>query len=475
MATPTRRTEIAQKGSFDTIRRAYAEFLWLPTAIIIGFLLLAAGAYWLDRASFGWLEPIHTFLRTHVFTDVQATSDLLSTIATGIMTVTSVTISLLLLALQQSANAMTTEIFDQFLRRRHNQFYFGFFVGLALYALITLATVNKPFNPVFGATIAFLLTVVALYLLIVLLYTTINQMRPVEVINTIHNHTLAARHRQLPLIARTRRQSQGQGTVQFLVKTQERGTVTHIQLDTIAAAIGETQAAVEVVLAVAIGDYVAFQDPLARVLAPTQTAAQAVGAAVQRALLLERQRDITTDPAYGIEQLTIIAWSSISTAKSDPAPGLLAINSLRDILARWSAETVETSLKGAPEPVAVVYPDPILQQPLKALESLAVVSSESMQHQTFAAVLCTLADLFDRLPPAQQQQAESIILRLLSTLGDHALTTTLEQALSTVADALAAAGKVQTAATVCAAQTELRQTIGALHSRATRAKDRNKR
>jgi uncharacterized membrane protein len=95
---------------------------------------------------------------------------------------------LLLVALQQSAASLTHEVFDQFLRRRINQFYFGFFVGLALFALVTLATVTESFNPVFGATLAFLLTIMALYLLIVLLYTTVNQMRPAVIIEAIRNY-----------------------------------------------------------------------------------------------------------------------------------------------------------------------------------------------------------------------------------------------------------------------------------------------
>jgi hypothetical protein len=51
-------------------------------------------------------------------------------------------------ALQQSAGAMTSEVFDQFLRRRINQVYFGVFVGLALDALLTLASVSDDFNSV---------------------------------------------------------------------------------------------------------------------------------------------------------------------------------------------------------------------------------------------------------------------------------------------------------------------------------------
>lgn len=154
----------------ETIRRAFSEFLAVPTLMIAGFLLLAAGASAIDQGRISWLEPTRAVLKARVFADVTATADLLSTIAGGIITVTSITISLLLLALQQVAGSLTAEVYDQFLRRRHNQAYFGFFVGLALYALVTLATVNEGFNPVFSATLAFLLTCIALYLLIVLLY-----------------------------------------------------------------------------------------------------------------------------------------------------------------------------------------------------------------------------------------------------------------------------------------------------------------
>ena len=117
-------------------------------------------------------------LKTRVFADPKATSELLGTIAGGIITVTSIIISLLLVALQQSAASLTHQVLDQFLRRRVNQIYFGFFIGLSLFALLTLATVTESFNPVFGASLAFLLTMIALYILLLLLYTTINQMRP---------------------------------------------------------------------------------------------------------------------------------------------------------------------------------------------------------------------------------------------------------------------------------------------------------
>lgn len=474
-ATNNQRSDGESESLLDVVRRAFTEFLWLPTVVILGFLGLAAGTNLLDRVGWSWLQPVNEFLRARIFTDVQATSQLLGTIASGLMTVTSVTISILLLALQQSANAMTTEVFDQFLRRRHNQFYFGFFVGLTLYALITLATVNAPFNPVISAAVAFSLTVVALFLLIVLLYTTINQMRPSEIIDTIHHHTLAARRRQMALLAQTRRHSHYAGIVRHAVKAERRGMVTAINVDALRTVIDKTGVPVEVVVKAPIGLYVAFHDEIAIVHAPTDEVAAAVGQAVQSAIVLERQRDITTDPGYGIEQLTTIAWSSISSAKSDLAPGLLTLYSLRDILARWSAEEKARKQETEQAPAPIVYQDHTFVQLMNALESLAVVSSESMQHQIFAEVLRTFAYLFDQLSAAQQQHAEEILRRLLSALGDHVLTNELDQALSTLVNTLQHSQRRETAAAVETAQKQLSRSIGALHSRTTRATEGKKR
>ncbi|MGQ0561981.1 MAG: DUF2254 family protein, partial [Gemmatimonadota bacterium] len=313
-----------------TIVRAFAEFLGIPTALIAGFLTLAVVTYLIDRTRIAWLEPARAVLRAHVFADAAATSALLSTIAAGIITVTSITISLLLLAVAQSAASMTSEVIDQFLRRRHNQVYFGFFIGLSLYALLTLATVSEPFNPVFGASSAFLLTVVALYLLLVLLYTSVNQMRTPEIVEAIHDHMIAARTRQLELVWRTRRTPSLEEPLSVTVRAKQRGFFTHVDLDLLQAAAGGDRETREIVLLVSIGSYVAFGDEIAVVRAATRENAERMADVVERAVRLERQRDVATDPAYGIEQLETIAWTSISSSKSNPAPGLLIIRTLRD-------------------------------------------------------------------------------------------------------------------------------------------------
>ncbi|MGH7458527.1 MAG: DUF2254 family protein [Longimicrobiaceae bacterium] len=468
----TNRNRSREGGVFrllGVIRRAFEEFLTVPACILAGFLLLAAGSYTLDQARIAWLEPLREALKARMFADAGATSDLLGIIASGIITVTSITISLLLLAVQQAASSLTHEVFDQFLRRRSNQLYFGYFIGLAVYTLVTLATVADPFNPVLGATVALVMTVVALLLLLLLLYSAIDQMRPAEIVDAIHRLTLDARERQLSLVRRTRRSSRFEGVAGTLVEMPEHGFVTRVKAGALAKAVQVAEGEVEVVLKVAVGSYVAFGDAVAEVKADTSEDAERVGERVLEALVLERQRDVATDPDYGVEQLEVIAWTSISTANSDPGPGLLAIRTLRDLLARWSDQEQEGHQD---EPLPVVYEDNLFARLLGTFESLAVVASESMQHQSLAELLHTVARTFERLPPEYQPRAEELVLRTLPALGDHVLTARLESALDALAEALASAP--ETAAAVRAARDGLRLTVGELNSRATRVESKRR-
>jgi uncharacterized membrane protein len=366
---------------------------------------------------------------------------------------------------QQTAASMTSQVFDQFLRSRHNQVYFGFFIGLALYALIVLATVAETFNPVIGATIAFLLTVVALFLLIILIYTTIHEMRPAIIIEAIHDHIIEARAKQLLIINKTRRSSCFSGNTTLPVHALHHGYLTHINFDGIAKEAAHAKGGAEVILEVSIGDFVAVNDVIATVKAATDEEAEKLCCLVQKTIEVERQRDISNDPGDGLEQLEMIAWTSISTAKSNPHPGLLTIRILRSLLAKLADEEGPKQ----PSKYPIVYQDNFEEKLLDTLETLGVVSTESMQHQNFIEVIRTFTLLFNRMKAEQQARIEDIILRLLSALGDLVLTNPLNKALDELTKTLLSNGRQNTALAVKEAQQQFALSVGKLNSRSTRA------
>lgn len=460
----------------ETIRRAFVEFLKMPSFVILGFLMLAAAMYILDEARI--VKDVQTSNARWggLFSDAQTARDFLGVIAGSIITVTSITLSLLLIAVQQGAASLTSLVFDQFLRRRANQFYFGFFIGVALYSLIVLSSITPSHQPVYGVMVAGAMTLAALYMLIILIYTTIDQMRPVVIIKSIHDLTLRARECQLGLLRSTRRSPRLEGIARVGVTADCGGFLTRLDAAAIAKAVTETK--IEVVILVSIGDYVAFGDTIAEIKMARDHDVSSLASAIRNAIALEEQRDLNADAAFGVEQLVTIGWTSISTAKSNPGPGLLAIWNLRDLLAHWLQS--DPSFGGpeddAADPTAsVVYVDNLAQQLMRGFESFVVVASESMQHQTVAEVYRTFAILFHRLPPPLRRQVDDLLLRSLSGLGDHILTSELETSLMALTVALNSDGRSQCAGAIEAAQRQLELSIGRLNSRSTRTKARGER
>lgn len=448
------------------VRRAFSDFLAVPTAVIGLFLLLAGATYAVNMLSTPWLSSLRFFLARFVFKSPDATSDVLRVLTGSIITVTSISFSILPLAVQQAAGLFTSQVIEQFLRRRLNQVYFGFFVGLSLYLLLLLSAVGPGFNPVLGATFGLILSIAALYILVVLVYATINQVQPSLITEAIHNHTVKAREWQLELLCRTRRSPHLVSGAGRVVRAREDGFVTDIRLDALSSAARAAGEETETVLHPSIGAYVAFGDTIAEVRARDEGVLSRLETAVRQAVVLERERDIERDPTYGIEQLLNIGWTTGSTSKHNPAAARIVILRLRDLLARWSSDPDAGRHDGQAAPV--VYTDNVAQTLMEALSSMAIVSSESMQHQNFTEVMQTFAIMFERLPSEQQDRAEEHILRLLPTLGDEPLSAELDRALGGLIRALTSAGRPDAAGAVREAREQLASTIGKLNSRSTR-------
>ena len=454
-----------------SLKRAFDQFLALPLAVVTSFIVITVVVYWADAAwskgqipaGFNWLGAI--------LGDSSSLATLLATIASSIITVTSITFSLLLIALQQGSSALTTQVTDQFLMRRSNQFYFGYFVGLSIFALLSLVTASSIHRPVFGASLIVILTIAALCMIVVLIYSTIDQMRPTQIVRAIHHHVLQARSKELAFLAMTRRRPRSKWPTIDQLRSVETGHIVAIDVERLMKEIGAIECGrVEIEFAVPIGRYMAFGDPLVTLRAESADHLEAsvldrVRQAIFGVVVFDDARNLRNDSSFGINQLATIAWTSGSTAKSNPAPALAVIQSLRDILSRWSTEG---GYVDGSESSLVVIDDTAPNQAIACFESIVLVSSESMQAQTLAAVIQTLTVLLDVVPSAWRDALAEVARRSLSSLGEHVLTCELERDLNALSVALTAHGFAEIGASVREATEALAMTLGTLNSRSTR-------
>lgn len=451
-------------NAWRVVRRAFAEFLTIPVLQVIAFSFLSWGAYFFDaaspkRADWGWVRGA---LDAYVGSPDNATN-LLETVATSLITITSITFSILLLAVQQSSAALTNQVVDQYLRRRSNQWFFGFFVGASIYSLNCLALTRRDVTPVLATALALVIAATCVFTLIILIYSTLDQTRPASIVARIHDSTVAARRQFAGQLQKTRGGGLG-GDPELSLFAEHFGYVTSIKIKSLCD-IAAAHPELEIELAVRLSDPVCHGQALVHLRQVAGLPDQA-RERLRSAIAIEKRRDLIQDPMFGIDQLGDIAWTSTSTAKSNPAAALISTHALNDLLWRWTREGLIFPPRSSGS--RVFMRDDLHQHIACAYESLMVAASESMQHQTLAEIVRGFTRTIPHMPARLLDEFEDVVLRSLSSLGDHVPTAELEREIKKLAAAFEEAGRDDTARKLERAWKKLSGTKGLLHSRSER-------
>ncbi|WP_043628642.1 DUF2254 family protein [Nonomuraea candida] len=417
-------------------RRAFVEFLSVPLFMLAGFAALGAVTVFLD------LSPLPPLRDARVTLDrlipSQVAIDLLAQVAPAVLGVASLTFSVLLVAVQQNASLYTPVVFDEFLRRRGNQIHFGYFVGLSFYAFLLLAS-RRPGNHLsFGAVILFVLTTIALVMLMTLIYGTINQMRPASVLSATWRLALRARHRRRRLLSSLRPAPLLPASPAEPVCARQDGYLVDLRFKRLRRVLERAGPQVEVVFEHPVGTYLAAGDLVGHVRAADPRALRPLAARVEGCLVIDTTRDVRTDPAYAVEQIAGIAWTAYSSAQHSPLIGLAAMRVLADLFERsFLAPPLER--RGV---VPVVYPDVVPGETLDRLATIGFLAVEARNAGPCTEVLMALAQVVPQTREEHLPLLEDRVWRLLPVVTElTSLPADLEEALRLLSRSLAARGR----------------------------------
>lgn len=428
-----------------------ADFSGVPLLIIGGLLILAVLVLWADHSSQGWSHSLRSLITEVAFQSPATTGEVLNLLGGGLLTMTSLTVSMLLLALQQTATNMGNLVYDQFKKRRGNRVLVGYIIGAVVFSIVLRPFASDSFNPVISVSFATVIGVVAVVSLVYFLYSTIYQMRPQTIVKEIHNTTLSARQHQLEFLARTRRDAQLDTLGGADVRSATNGYVVDVELDPIASAISTAPIAVEIEAYAHLGSYVTYNEVIARVRCDDPTEAEKVADQVKDAYRLYERRQDTHDAAFGLEQFEMTAWTEMSSAKQNPETGLFVINAVGDVLSRWS----EDHSRRRQETLPFVYRDDVDVSAIGVLESLAIVSQESHQHQGMALILETITEVIPRMNDRMLRRTDELIQRTIPLLEEQTLSTRLDHAMSDLVATLRKGGETPVAVIMEDARTHM--------------------
>jgi uncharacterized membrane protein len=445
--------EGGQRSWSDKIIRSFREFIGIPFSILLIFTIIGVIVYILERQDPSWVQTARDAVSRHMFGTPGGTMDFLGFIGGGLISLTSLTVTILLLVLQQLAANMGNLIYDQFLRHRYNQFFLGYILGVTFLSLFNHAITRDDFNPILGATLVFITMIILTALFVFFLYSTINQMRAGDIVETIRSDALVARHKYLDFLGRTRREPQISDGEKLTVRSGAEGYLIHVDIPRLRDCFAQVDDSVEVLLLIELGASVIYYDPIAEVRAASREQARQVAEGLDHALRFGARRDMRTDAAYGLKQLEIVGWASISQARQNPDTGQKVAYTLQDLLRRWTLQESDERDRDQ-EVLPVVYVDRVPMKVLDTLESLIVITQETLQHQTVSTIFNGLAQTLPHLTPELQKRTEELVVRMMPTLQRHSLTRDLDMAVMRLRDALQECGAEEVARAVQQAREE---------------------
>jgi uncharacterized membrane protein len=380
---------------------------WLtPMFYVVGAVLAGFGLPWMEDA---W----RTDARFDVFElSVSSAQAYLSAAASGMMALTGIVFAMAFVMVQFSAIAYSPRIVLWFARDRMLFHALGAFSATFIFALATLAWVDRGGNgmvPPFSLAVVGILIVVSM-LLFAQLMQRLNDLRITNVLHLIGDQgrgVIENMFRRLgdeppagdPQGASDLRSRLGPATqtLQYFGKPRTVAALDVNSLVCLARPEGAT-----IVMAAAVGDTLVEGSVLLRVYAAQKPLPEDE---LRRAVRLGRERTFEQDPKYPIRLLVDVAIKALSPAINDPTTAVQAIDQLEDLLRRLGASELDAGY-GPDEDGALrlVFPTPTWEDYLTLafdeIRQFGVTSVQVMRRMRAA-----LDGLVGWLPTEDRRQA----------------------------------------------------------------------
>lgn len=317
------------------VRDDLRDRLWpLPTFAVALALVGAVALTGLDGAVDADLPPA---FRSWVFGgDADAARSLLSSIATAVMTVTSLTFSLTVVTLQLASSQYSPRLLRTFTQAPYVQRTLALFLSTFVFTLAVMRSVRSAddgagddFVPRIAVTLAFAFTVASVVTLVVFLARLAESIRPESILRTVHDEAVATARRTLKGATTLAEHHVAPRAGAVPLRAPRSGFLVTVEVDALVRRAQEHDAVV--LLSSAVGSSVVGGTTIGHAwshdpdrLLPTE-AREALQEAVDEAVEVGRERTSVDDVTFGLQQITDVALKALSPGVNDPTTAVHAL------------------------------------------------------------------------------------------------------------------------------------------------------
>ena len=269
---------------------------------------------------------------------------ILSTIATGTVSVAGVTFSIIVVALTLASSQLSPRVMRTFRSRKLNQVVLGMFVATFAYSLLVLRTVggtdDGTYVPDISVVFAVVLAIVAFGLFIAFIGQIVHALEASTIIERIALEARPGVDSPYPAgcaeppddpVGARRRVARRTAGPSFEVRARSAGFLSSVDGSTVVEAAAEHDALIA--QETPLGDYVVTGDLLARMWCE-HPAVEALELCVRAAFGVGRERTPLQDLGFSVRQLADVALRGVSPSTNDPTTAENAMNALGETLTR---------------------------------------------------------------------------------------------------------------------------------------------
>ncbi len=291
---------------------------------------------------------------------------MLTAIATSMITVAGVVFSITIVALSMAAAQYSPRVLRNFMSDRPTQWVLGIFVGCFAYCLVVLRTIREDddlgdFVPTLAVLGGMAYALAAIAFLIFFIHHVAQSIQASFIVARIADEVDHAIEHMFP-------DDIGQGEEPPLrqaptalpqawarVEAKSDGYVVAVAGETLLEFACEHHRMVR--LRPAVGEFVARGSTLLEVGGP-QPLSDADAQHLRASVTLGRQRTVTQDTAFGIEQLVDVAVKALSPGINDPTTASLCVDRLAAVLMRLAQRRIPDPYRMAGGQLRVIAPAP---------------------------------------------------------------------------------------------------------------------
>jgi uncharacterized membrane protein len=392
------------------LQRFVRTSLWLlPLACLAAGALLAIGTLAVDRATDYRLVSQSL---TGTPSDAQT---ILSSFATALVSLTTLVLTVTLVAVQLAMGQFSPRIVGALLTDRWSQLAIGLFGGSFLVSVLTLREIRGSDTgtvPGLSMLLSYVLMLASVVVLVLFVHHAGQGLRVSGLIDLVGDRSrgfIVREHGEMPVATGGRDE----------IVAVEPGNVVRVDRPALVAAARQADCVLELVPVV--GDFVVGGAPLLRVHPGTRRPVNADGDPahrlraddVTRHVLLGAERVHTEDLAYGFRKLVDIAVRSIAQPFNDPTTTVQALHRLHDLLRLIAARPLPPGEHRDEDGVVRLIERTVSWDGYVRLAFDEIRLAGASEPQVTRKMCAALADLKSVAPPDRQEPLDRQ-LRLLS-------------------------------------------------------------